>query len=157
MAFDKILVPHDGSTASDRALECAIPIAEATGGRIILLNVVEEVFIPPAITDLGYSKRTGEKLTPESLAKELQHEEERKTKIMLDKIKKEYDPKGTLIESIVLVGYPSETITKFIKEQSVDLVVVGTTGLSGIHKVTAFGSVARRVSETSPCQMILVR
>jgi nucleotide-binding universal stress UspA family protein len=94
MTYKKILIPHDGSSASDRALESAIPIAKAAGAQVILLNVIEEVFIPQAVTDLGYSRISGEKLTAASLAKELYHMGRKEAQLMLDERKNKYDRDG---------------------------------------------------------------
>jgi nucleotide-binding universal stress UspA family protein len=157
MAYKKILVPHDGSRTSDRALESAIPIAKATRAKVVLLNVIEEVFVPPTVTNLGYSKTTGEKLTATTLAKELYHEMRREAATMLEqKRQKHWDEKHLQIESRVVTGYPPDKIIEFIREQGIDLVVMGTTGLQGIAKIGTIGSVARKVSEESPCPVILV-
>jgi universal stress protein family protein len=49
----KILVPHDGSAASDKALDTAIQFF-ARGlkrrSHIIFLNVVDDMFVPPSYT-----------------------------------------------------------------------------------------------------------
>lgn len=158
MTYKKILIPHDGSGASDRALESAIPIAKATGAQVVLLNVIGEVYIPAGVTDLGYSKTTGEELTATTLAKELYHEMRKDAAIMLDQKKQKYlkEEKNLVIESRVVMGYPPDKITEFIRELGIDLVVMGTTGLQGIVKIATIGSVARKVSEASSCPVILV-
>lgn len=42
-AYHQILMPMDGSTASDRALDEAIGLARLTGARLRLLHVVDEL------------------------------------------------------------------------------------------------------------------
>jgi nucleotide-binding universal stress UspA family protein len=159
MAYKKIMVPHDGSSASDRALESAASIAKAAGAQVVLLNVIQEVIIPAGATDLGYSKRTGEKLTATTLTKELYQEMKKDATAMLDQRKQKYLKKvGDLaIESRIMIGHPPDKITEFMREQGIDLVVMGTTGLQGIAKIATIGSVARKVSEASPCPVILVQ
>lgn len=157
MTYKKILVPHDGSAKADLALEHAISIAKATGGKLILLNVVEEVFIPQAVTDLGYSKTTGERLTAATLAKEIYHQQRSEAGTILNKRKEKYDKNGSLIELRIVMGYPLKKIPDFIQENNIDLVVMGTTGLHGVSKVSAIGSLARRVSELSVSPVILVQ
>ena len=158
MTYKKILVPHDGSDASDRALEAAVPIAKATGAQVVLLNVIQEVIIPAGVTDLGYSKTTGEKLTATTLTKELHQKMRKDAAIMLDQKKQKYlkGKENLVIESRVVMGYPPDKISEFIQEQGIDLVVMGTTGLQGIAKIATIGSVARKVSEASLCPVILV-
>lgn len=155
MAYKNILVPHDGSETSDRALEAAISIAKAAGSRVMILNVVEQVLIPRAMTDFGFSKTTGKKITPASLKRELYHHMREEAAAMLDQKKKKYG-KDVAIESAILVGYPPEAIIKFAKRQAADLVVMGTRGQRGFLSVALLGSVAREVAEKSPCPVMLV-
>ncbi|MEP0824558.1 MAG: universal stress protein [Nitrososphaera sp.] len=155
-AYKKILVPHDGSGASDRALERAVPIANASGAKIILLHVLPVIVIPPVMTEYGYSKTTGERLTAATLEKELYYEMRKDASNMLEQKRKKYAKQKVTMETKLLVGYPSDKITEFIRDQKVDLVVMGTTGLQGIAKIATIGSVARKVSEDSPCPVILV-
>lgn len=57
----------------------------------------------------------------------------------------------------VVAGRQSDKIIEVIKEDNIDLVVMGTTtGLRGISRIKALGSVARKVSEASPCPVMLV-
>lgn len=45
--YSTILVPHDGSEMSDKAVEESIKFAEVFGSEIILLYVVDERYAPP--------------------------------------------------------------------------------------------------------------
>lgn len=48
MAFDRILVPYDGSKQSDKALEHAASLARLVGSKeLVLLHVVQEIPVPP--------------------------------------------------------------------------------------------------------------
>jgi nucleotide-binding universal stress UspA family protein len=44
--YEKILVPHDGSEMSDKALIHAAYLAKISGAEIVLLNVIENEIIP---------------------------------------------------------------------------------------------------------------
>lgn len=46
----KVLVPHDGSVISDKALDKAVEFAKALGAEIILFHVIEDIIVPPTIT-----------------------------------------------------------------------------------------------------------
>ena len=52
-----------------------------------------------------------------------------------------------LTETRSIVGYPSDVIIKHAEKDNVGLIIMGTTGLRGISKIKALGSVARRLSE----------
>ena len=60
------------------------------------------------------------------------------------------------LQSQVLIGDPSNEIIKFANDEQVDLIIMGTTGLSRFSKFV-FGSVAINVSEKAKCPLILVR
>jgi nucleotide-binding universal stress UspA family protein len=47
--ISKILVPHDGTEMSDRALQRAVELAKAFNAQLVLLNVIEQIPIPPSI------------------------------------------------------------------------------------------------------------
>jgi nucleotide-binding universal stress UspA family protein len=60
------------------------------------------------------------------------------------------------IEAILLGGYPAEKIIEFANNEKVDLIVIGSVGLSGLSKVKAMGSVSRNVSERASCPVLIV-
>jgi len=61
------------------------------------------------------------------------------------------------LQSQVIIGDPSDEIVKFTNDEKVDLIIMGTTGLTGIKKIIAIGSVARNVTEKSACPVMLIR
>jgi universal stress protein A len=56
----------------------------------------------------------------------------------------------------VIRGLPYEEILKFVKENNIDLIVIGTHGRTGIDRVI-FGSTAQRVVRHSPCPVLTVK
>ena len=48
------------------------------------------------------------------------------------------------------------TITEFAYKEKVDLIVVGSVGLSGISKVKVLGSVSRAIAEMASCPVLIV-
>lgn len=49
----RILVPHDGTEISDKALSKALEFAKAFKSEIIILHIVDNRFVPPSAT-LGF-------------------------------------------------------------------------------------------------------
>jgi nucleotide-binding universal stress UspA family protein len=45
----KILVPHDGTEMSDKALEKAVELAKVFKAELVLLHVIEETPVPPSL------------------------------------------------------------------------------------------------------------
>jgi nucleotide-binding universal stress UspA family protein len=56
----------------------------------------------------------------------------------------------------ILSGYPATEIVRFVKDAAIDLLVMGSHGLTGIAHVL-FGSTADRVVRRAPCSVLTVR
>lgn len=56
----------------------------------------------------------------------------------------------------ILSGYPATEIVRFVENQGIDLVVMGSQGLTGIAHVL-FGSTADRLVRKAPCSVLTVR
>ena len=162
----KILVPYDGSKQSDKALKKTIELAELIkkGGtkiEINMLHVVPELYVPPTLFDRDVnikSKITGERLTSQQYLKEFYHEMKSKAKKMLEtKKSKEIESSNIMIRTYVTYGYPSDKILEFANKHQVNLIVIGSIGLTGFSRIKALGSVARSVSERAKCPVMIVR
>jgi len=157
-AYARILVPHDGSKHSDRALDNAAIIAKASDANIVLFNVIEEIVIPPMIQRPKIrSSKTGQVIPIEKYLKELYQDMKNSAAKMLDKKKTEHQKSHITIEVKVVVGGPSDKIVGYAKEGKFDLIVMGTVGVGSVFKAAVFGSVARKVSEGASCPVILIR
>jgi nucleotide-binding universal stress UspA family protein len=166
MTYNKILVPYDSSKPSETALEHAIQIAKMsnisssadTTINIILLHVVQDIPVPATFgAGLFKSNKTGDMITLEQYLKDITLEIKTDVKKMIEEnISKYRDIENVSLQSQVLIGDPSNEITKFANDEKVDLIIMGTRGLGGLKKFV-FGSVARNVSEKANCPVMLVR
>ena len=163
MTYNKIVVPVDSSKPSETAH--AITIAQMSGVsanttiNVILLHVIQEMPVPATFgVGLFKSEKTGDMSTLEQYLKDvtLEIKAEIKKKIE-EKIERYRNIENVSLESQVLIGNPSDEIIKFANDEKVDLIIMGTTGLTGIKKIIAIGSVARNVSEKAKCPVMLVR
>lgn len=150
------------SRPSDNALSEAIKIAEmsriSNGNiQIILLHVIQEIPVPASYFITGHSNsissKTGDRITLQERVKELhQKMKADATKMLNYKIERFYNKmkqeRQFDIKAKVSIGYTAE----FANEEQVDLIIMGTTGLTGISR-----SVARAVSEMAKCPVMLVR
>lgn len=172
--YSKILVPYDSSKSSDSAFLQVVKIAEISkiasrhdgNIQIILLHVIQEIPIPPSLFSTSHSKlvssKTGDKITLREHMKELYQEMKADaTKILNDKIGRYYNnmkqERQFDIKAKVSIGHTADKIIEFANEEKIDLIIMGTTGLTGVSKIKALGSVARRVSELAQCPIMLVR
>jgi nucleotide-binding universal stress UspA family protein len=86
--------------------------------------------------------------------KEMLHEEASKSLENVSKLVEEYDEdiKITLRNED---GSPADVVLKTIKEEEIDLVVVGTSGKHGLDRFL-LGSVAENVVRSSICPVLVV-
>jgi nucleotide-binding universal stress UspA family protein len=61
------------------------------------------------------------------------------------------------MDFIIIFGNPSNEIIKISKNRKVDLIVIGSKGLSGVAKLKGLGSVSRNVSENTSCTITIIR
>ncbi len=75
----------------------------------------------------------------------------------LQKIQKDYVDSGVIVKGFVLEGDITGKLLKFIEDHNIDLVIIGSKGLSGVSKIMTLGSVSRKVSELAKCPVIIIR
>ncbi len=134
----KILVAVDGSKYSDAAVTMAGELAEKFGSKVTLLNVIKPLSVFHEEVEIV-----------EDLQKDEARRILKKSKEIL--IDMEVDSK-TLFRK----GDLASEIVDLAKENDVDLIVVGSRGLSGI-KMFLLGSVSKRVTEHAHCSVLVVR
>jgi nucleotide-binding universal stress UspA family protein len=148
----RILIPHDGTEMSDRALERATEFAKAMKAEMIIVHIIDSRFMPPSET-LGFiSDRTSLEGTKTELIRILRSGAELMLREKVEKIK----ASGINVEFILDVGSPAEEIVKIARNSACDLIVMGSRQLSKAG-TDALGSVARKVSETADSPVMIVR
>ena len=125
-----ILCPVDFSEASAGALRYAAAIADHFAARLIVLTVEDPLLTQAA--DLG----SGVLWTPEECKREIEQ--------FAVKTFDENPPTLATLEYEAAVGKPAPEILRVAREQSCDLIVVSTHGLTGMRKLF-FGSTTERI------------
>lgn len=147
-----ILVPHDGTEMSDKALNKAIEIAKAFGSEIVLVHIVDSRFVPPSTTLGLISEKTALEDAKTQLVRILKTGAEIVLKDRIQKAKEN----GVSAKFILGVGSPAEEIVSIANAEKVEMIVIGSSQLKE-NKLITIGSVARRVSETASCPVMIVR
>lgn len=138
-----ILVPLDGSTLAEVALNEALALAQLPNSKVILLQV-----IPPIEDVLG----DGVKISIDE-----QWESRRAQALLyLKGICQRPQWQKVSTETAVQTGNAAEVILDFAKQQRVDRIVMATHGRTGITR-WVYGSVARKVLEAADRTLVLVR
>ncbi len=145
--YKKILIATDGSESNKKAVVHGIEIAKLSGAELHTIYVVDTKGY-----GCGPESCISTELSPEKLTMILRRQGDDATKYIENIAKKE----GLETERWIVEGNPAEEILKVAEEQSVDLIVMGTLGMSGIEKFL-LGSVADKVIRNSRIPVLTVR
>jgi len=139
----KIVFPVDLSEVSKKIVPYVETMAEKFEAEIHLLFVARvfdyfvSIYVPhPSINQ--FENQIGEG-----------------AKKRLQEFKETYFPAARVAKSVVVAGDASEEIIKYVENEEIDLIIMGTHGRKGLDKVI-FGSVADRVSKMAPIPVLLV-
>lgn len=152
----KILVPHDGSEMSDRALNKAIEFAKLLNSEIIILHILDDKLIPStAIMSLLGEKSSTVRDAKLQILNIVGIGAEQLLKDRTEKVRRN----GINVRFIVGMGSPADGIADLAKNENVDLIVMGSKELEKENndKLKLLGSVTRRVSEISDCSVMIVK
>ena len=150
--YKKILVPHAGTPAGDKALKHAVHIAKLDSSEILILHVVEALQRPPTFALSGLEAkslvRAFRKAAKESV---INREKEMEIKV------EHYKLQNINICYKVVIGYADEEITKYVKNHKFDLIIMAKRrNLPGIKRLLSLGSVSRKIIEIGRCPVLLI-
>ena len=142
MPFRKILCPVDFSDASTRALNNAIILASKFNAELSVMYVLTPINIE---------------------SPRVQVDNEQENRIRKQRLSKEFEEyiSGFNLNEIshkVLLkeGQPHRIILSTIEKENFDLLVMGTTGRTGISRIL-MGSVTEKVTRELPCSFITTK
>jgi nucleotide-binding universal stress UspA family protein len=144
--YRKIMVPVDGSPASNRGLAEAIALARNQGATLRLVHVLDELILGPGAETVVYLGNTvdllreaGEQIVAEA-----------ETAVHAS---------GLESESVILEtagGRAADAIVAEARACGAELIVLGTHGRRGAKRLV-MGSDAEEIVRTTPVPVLLVR
>ncbi len=147
--MDTILFPTDLSAGAAKAYIYALHLARKLDARIVTLHVYEK----PEVRGATHIPPMLERFYEEA---EIEEFDNYKDSIpVLDAIASEHGFDQLPISHTMIEGEPKKTIIKQAGVEKAALIVMGTTGASGIKKIF-MGSVAGEVLENAPCPVLAV-
>jgi len=144
--YQRILVPINGSSTSERALQEAIKIASGKS-HLRLIYVLEEIF-PAGAEGYDYVNSAALQETARKVAEET-----------LKKAEEKVRQSGATVESAVLDEISLGVVDAINSEALnwlADLIVIGTHGRSGLTRLL-LGSVAEGVVREASVPVLLIR
>lgn len=143
-----ILIATDGSSAANRAVDMAAELSVAQNCALHLLSVVRNIQVPPDMQNMARVEHLGE--TRLSVLEFVANQ-------ILDSALARAEAKGAAVaHKAVGYGDPATAIANYAKKHGIELLVIGTRGLSQVEGML-MGSVSRKVTEISDVNCLLVR
>ncbi len=146
----RILVPTDFSEQAKNAFEVAIAIARKTGAAIKLLHVIEAPYTP-SFSATGDTTLTEDNMEQVYILQLLESSRKRIVELAAS-----IDHEGVHVTEEVDVDRVIGKIKRVIKEDQVDLVVMGSKGSSGFDEFL-IGSNTEKVVRTAECPVLTVK
>ncbi len=137
--YKKILLPTDGSGYAEQEVDRVTKLI-ADDGEIIILSVAGK------ITSSAFQSRKKVKKVNQVLKKEAE--------TAVSKMEKLFDP-SLNVRTMVVTGFAAESINRVAEEEGADLIVISSSGKSGLHKFI-LGSVVEKVLKNAEIDVLLV-
>lgn len=143
--YQRILVPIDGSTTSERALDEAIKFAQQQNAQIELVHVLEDIWYFDSENYINYAELihsmrcSGEKMLAQAQNKLQQAGVAAETKLL--------EARGERVANVIIAE---------AKNSLADLIIIGTHGRSGFSRML-LGSIAEGVVRTAHIPILLIR
>lgn len=145
--FKRVAYCTDFSEGADRAFDVAAELARSNGARLYFVHVIPPIVAPSPAFEEFVPSYTSVEITEEVM------------KASQEKISEWYVPRlqdYPNYEVRIENGYPSNRIVEFAEKNQVDLIVMGSQGLTGLAHVF-FGSTAEKVVRKADCSVLCVR
>ncbi len=144
----KILVATDASAASSRAVSFAARLSVQHEAELLILNVIRDMQLPeelkeaPEFEDFLNARDDLMRLAADQILKTAKQ-----------KAKKDG---ARSVQTAIGSGDPATSVAGFARRRNVDLIVVGTRGLSKI-KAASMGSVSRKLLDLTDVNCLVIR
>ncbi|MBE0521288.1 MAG: universal stress protein [Candidatus Methanoperedenaceae archaeon] len=140
--YKKILIATDGSEYTKRAVDYGVDLSKHTGAKLHAIYVVDTAAFASIPMDAAW----------ESMYELLRREGDEATKYVAEKAEAE----NLEIERLTVEGHPADEIIKYADDNSIDIIIMGTLGKSGLDRFL-LGSVAEKVVRNSKIPVLVVR
>jgi nucleotide-binding universal stress UspA family protein len=158
--YNRILVPHDGSQMSDKALSHAIYLSKISGAEIVIIYVVEHIHNVDSSAVLATSKEEGEREDEQLEKSKKENFEitvEGEVKEMIEarmRLCKQAGVKSQVSYKIQ-TGKPVDEIVKLSEDMNVDLIVMASGKIPSLAR-RLLGSTTKKVIDSVEKPVLIV-
>lgn len=155
MKFEHVLLAADGSNSARKAAAVAGELARALEARVSVLFVQDDALVVSGAWGPGGAAGTVPQgaMSVEQVRSML--EQQARDSVLADATDALGDVSGD-VRSFVVWGHPASEICRFVRENDVDLIVIGSHGRGGFQEAL-LGSVSHAVANRASCPVTIVR
>mgnify|MGYP001824391532 FL=1 len=150
--FRQILVACDLSKFTPQVLDYAVILAQNTGARMILANIINPRDTDAIAHAIHKTLLVQKEAAPEAFIHQHKLEREARLKTLID----ESGHPGLFIKTIVRTGEPFQELINITESEHTELVVMGTRGRSNLQSVL-LGATAEKMFRHCPVPLLSVR
>lgn len=150
--FRQILVACDLSKFTPQVLDYAVILAQNTGARMILANIINPRDTDAIAQAIHKTLLVQKDAAPEAFIHQHKLEREARLKTLID----ESGHPGLFIKTIVRTGEPFQELINITESEHTELVVMGTRGRSNLQSVL-LGATAEKMFRHCPVPLLSVR
>ena len=140
----KVLLAVDGSESTARAATVAYEVAELTGSILHIVHVIPK----PSVQQIALMSGS----EPDELMQRYRVNGEK----LLEGYREAASKFNLEIELVLEEGLPSDRIALYSQNNEIDIIVMGSQGVSGLKK-GALGSATERVILGANCPILVVK
>ena len=152
--YSQVMVPLDGSEASERALPHAQSLAAAFGARVHLLQVISLFHEYEAARSVGGDSPSVAEYSMD-MARQITATRHTRAETYLQTMAARLEENGIHVATSVRQGSTLEHIAHVVAENGIDLIVMSTHGRGGLQRFLV-GSVTDRVIRSSHVPVLAI-
>ena len=146
VSIKKIAFCTDFSENADQAFDMAFDLTLKYQAQLLVIHVVPPLVFPSPVMEDFISEQASLQFSEDAIQRAMEQIEK-------NYLGKTGDYKNTLVR--VLSGHPASEILNFVRQENVDLVVMGTHGFTGLAHFF-LGSTAEKVVRRADCSVLTV-
>jgi len=139
VSVKRILYATDFSRSAGAALPYALSLARKSGGKVVAVHVVSPSPLPP-----DFPSHTWKAIVAQGI---------REAQVSVEKLNPLF--KDVAHQTRVCAGDVWSELSAIVRDESIDLIVLGTHGRTGLSKAV-LGSVAEKIFRHAPCPVLTV-
>jgi nucleotide-binding universal stress UspA family protein len=141
----KIMIAVDGSSSSEPVVEFVARMRWPAGSRVLVVSIANAA-----------ASMVGASFEASAASAEIEAIDVREHEELVSRASQALRDVGMPCETKVVLGEPANALLQAVRDEGVDLLVMGSHGRTGLSKLL-LGSVSAHLVGHSPCSVLVVK